>query len=403
MPDQPKATDEVASTLNKLGEPVKLRRRWPKDFHVSPFNSRKGAYTLTAVDPLDPSTLGVSPVNNTINLRSSKDRSKLVARLFSEGPAVDPQIMPLWQKVFFVARWWWVGLVTFPRILLEAAKLFFQRKLHVWYRPEPLRQSIGRWADATERRLERVFRLYLRHLVAHSSSVSGRGLTVRYVPSGLDDARSEVMRSAAAVDRTSTTATTRPATDAVEPVQEAPAEELEIKVLTPAFYSRFVYYAHDYEAFFDELRLNETVWLSRPELLPRLVLKRPAGAAPVTTSSIVDFLIFAAIRRLRRRPERIVRPLTSSGPLSASASAAPGHATQSIDVRDFRLSSMDGFVLEHADASTRRTYGREVVRLFVADRIAFGDVRILAAQMLALRAAVAWGVCRLVETLVCVA
>ena len=58
--------------------------------------------------------------------------------------------MGLHDTIRFVSLWWWVGFVTFPRIVKEAAKLFFKRKLHVWYRPEVLHTSIGRTATIYE-------------------------------------------------------------------------------------------------------------------------------------------------------------------------------------------------------------------------------------------------------------
>jgi Protein of unknown function (DUF1365) len=82
-------------------------------------------------------------VNNTFDerhmyfLKPSEDspegisHSKLVARIFSEGLPVDPQTMSTWHKLKFLLSWWWVGLVTYPRIVREASKLFFRRKLHV--------------------------------------------------------------------------------------------------------------------------------------------------------------------------------------------------------------------------------------------------------------------------------
>ena len=118
---------------------TKFASSWPKDFHVSPFNSRKGSYTLSALDPFSQ-----GKVNNIITLSSSKDHPKLVAKIISTGDFIDPCEMGTVAKLRFVATWWWVGFVTFPRIVREAAKLFFHRKLHVWYRPEVLRESIGR-------------------------------------------------------------------------------------------------------------------------------------------------------------------------------------------------------------------------------------------------------------------
>lgn len=120
---------------------------WSKDFHVSPFNSRKGAYSLSANDPFFPhlsTRAGVARVNNTITLSSSKQHPKLVARVYSSSDSIDPYKLKGFGTFKFIAAWWWVGFVTLPRILREAAKLFFRRKLHVWFKPEVLEDSIGR-------------------------------------------------------------------------------------------------------------------------------------------------------------------------------------------------------------------------------------------------------------------
>lgn len=124
----------------------KFTDSWSKDFHVSPFNSRKGSYGLSAYDPLSQ-----GKINNTITMSSSKGHPKLVAKVFSTGGSVDPLDLGTLDTVNFVAAWWWVGFVTFPRIVREAAKLFFRRKLHVWYRPEVLRDSLGRKETREER------------------------------------------------------------------------------------------------------------------------------------------------------------------------------------------------------------------------------------------------------------
>lgn len=128
----------------------KFTDAWMKDFHVSPFNSRKGSYALSAYDPFSPQSQ-TRPINNTITLSSSKGHPKLVARVFSTEPVIDPASMSIRSKIRFLASWWWVGFVTSPRIVREAGKLFFRRKLHVWYRPEVLKDSIGRKETESER------------------------------------------------------------------------------------------------------------------------------------------------------------------------------------------------------------------------------------------------------------
>ncbi|KAL1911944.1 hypothetical protein Sste5344_002139 [Sporothrix stenoceras] len=157
-----------------------FKQAWPKDFHVSPFNSRKGSYELLANDPLAPNMQGAGPIAVTVVLRTSDKDSKLVARLFTERQekkteagattaihSLDPAVMSLWQKTKFLAAWWWVGFATFPRIVKHAGILFFRKRLHVWFRPEPLAESMSRSADSTETMLESAFSLYLQHLVSN--------------------------------------------------------------------------------------------------------------------------------------------------------------------------------------------------------------------------------------------
>jgi DUF1365 family protein len=127
----------------------KFKNKWEKDFHVSPFNSRKGFYSLTASDAY--AVPGASPnLDNTIVMRSSKDHAKLVARVFSDGDPIDPTTAGLLSIARFMMQWGWVGFLTFPRILKEAFNLFFKRKLHVWLRPEVLPTSLGRMATPLE-------------------------------------------------------------------------------------------------------------------------------------------------------------------------------------------------------------------------------------------------------------
>ena len=150
-PTEPKSDDTHAQDMRFIdGSVEKFTDTWLKDFHVSPFNSRKGSYALSTSNPLllDASTKG--PINNVINLSSSKEHSKVVARVYSTEDARDPALFLPMDTLRFLAAWWWVGFVTFPRIVREAGKLFFWRKLHVWYRPEISKDSIGRQATSDE-------------------------------------------------------------------------------------------------------------------------------------------------------------------------------------------------------------------------------------------------------------
>lgn len=343
-----------------------FRREWPKDFHVSPFNSRKGSYSVSVSDPFHALSPRQKPIDATIVLKSSKGHGKIVARLFSDGAGIRPLSMRSLQKIQFLISWWWVGFVTFPRIVKEAGRLWFKRKLHVWYRPEPLKESMGRHADSTEEQLQIVFRKYLRSLVEQSQAA----VVVKYIPSGIPGAQTEEMFSPLAKTR-------------AEGNISDGVDVMVFKVLTPSFYTRFVFYAHDLEALFSELQESCTVWVSRPELLPKILFKKPEPL--LETRSPLDFVLFEIIRYLRCRPEQIVRPLTSSQKL-----AVPPTNTSIQDIREFRNSSMDAFVMKEEDKKLRRRYRNLVLKLLLADRCTFGSILLIDTAILLLQAWLAW-------------
>ena len=126
---------------------------WSKEFHVSPFNSRKGGgYSQKAINPfLAPAS--APAIDITITLKSSKDHAKLIARLFNTGPATELEALSWIGISKFIVAWGWVGFMTFPRICKEAYVLYFQKGLHVWFRPEVRAASLGRLPSEPERYL----------------------------------------------------------------------------------------------------------------------------------------------------------------------------------------------------------------------------------------------------------
>ncbi|EPE04995.1 cyclopropane-fatty-acyl-phospholipid synthase [Ophiostoma piceae UAMH 11346] len=390
--------------------PQLFKQKWPKDLHVSPFNSRKGSYELLANDPLAPSMQGTGPLSAKIVLRSSSDHSKIVACLASErrpadstSPhAFDPEAMSLWQRIRFLAGWWWVGFATFPRIVRQAGILFFSKKLHVWFRPEPLEKSMGRLADETEQKLEVVFRQYLRHLVESSGGTgSSQSLAVKYVPCGIANGSAETFYSrpeAASLsgNNNGQCHVTR---------QKGPTEKIEFRVLTPVFYTRFVYYAHDVEALFCELRESCTVSISPPSaatVFTKQVLARARPPPPLEVSNPIDFYMFSAIQKLRRRPKQLESPVTWPKNVYASGtsqtSATPTSPFTVSDVRGFRPSAMDGYILslagdedkDKAVVGLHKVYRSTVLKLFIADRMALGALSLLQLEILVLRILAAW-------------
>ncbi|KAK4075388.1 uncharacterized protein Triagg1_4509 [Trichoderma aggressivum f. europaeum] len=352
--------DATRITSHNISQPTPawINASWKKDFHMSPFNSRKGSYSLLTRDPFAGNMEGFSGIDIALDLVSSKGQPKLAVRLCSKGRALDISQMGPLEQAKFVLTWFWVGFLTFPKMVRQAALLFFYHQLHIWYRPEPLKDTLGRRANDTETKVELIFRQYLRFLVEQSTNP----LNVTYVPSGLQESSEETFISPGA---------------AVHPEQ---TECLKIKILTPVFYSRFVHYAHDFEAIFCELAESCTIWVDQPETLPKIFLKKQLP--PLHVPSFTDYLYFKTIQRLRRRPARIKRPMTWAGSV--------GPTTTPEDVRGFRISPMDAFVLQYSSQETRASYRSLLARMFVADRVFFGIPAIIDALLLSGVFGVAW-------------
>ncbi|KIH94162.1 hypothetical protein SPBR_05750 [Sporothrix brasiliensis 5110] len=319
-----------------------FRQTWPKDFHVSPFNSRKGSYQLRANDPLGPQMRGKGPIAATIVLRTSDAQGKIVAGLHSEPgkpvelQSLDPAAMTLWQKAKFLAAWWWVGFGTFPRILTHACILFFKKGLHVWFRPEPLAKTLGRVADATESQFEAFFYLYLRHLVNNVSDDDGPGTTgnkplaVRYISCGIRGLRSELLLSpsagAAVAAAAAATGTSIKSHDASVNGEVSPEgiDVIEFRVLTPVFYTRFALYAHDVEALFCELRESCTIDISPPAaaaVFAKRLLSKRTLPPQLQIRDPMSYVSFKLIQKLRRRPAPI--PRLKIWPTNKDAFACP--------------------------------------------------------------------------------
>ncbi|KAI9813194.1 MAG: hypothetical protein M1832_006366 [Thelocarpon impressellum] len=344
--------------------PGKLRASWPKDFHVSPFNSRDGTYSLVASDPSFPDTDGQGPVRNHITLRSPQGPVTLVASVFSEGPSLDPSNMTIWGSLRFVAMWWWVGLMTFPRIVREAGKLFLKRRLgmRVYWRPEVRLNSIAREETLSERTLEMFFRNFLEHKVAGLDIP----IVVNYKAALRNHPRTETFSSPSV------------------PSHPEDTEVVDVVVLTPVFYGRFVHYAHMMEAFSMEMLCpeeeNKTVSVSNPELLPKIF----AGSSDSqigkyhgtqTLSGLLGTLRWMCLRALRTHP-----PPPSYLATIRQASGPPKN-----DIRSFPFAPIDKFVDEKCNAEEARAYRAAVTELFLSNRFALGDPGILQAYDFVLR------------------
>ncbi|KAL2822230.1 hypothetical protein BDW59DRAFT_163823 [Aspergillus cavernicola] len=159
----------LATKDNSRGPGVDTLRRfqhtWPKDFHVSPFNSRKRKYSVSARDPSQPSTSPNAVVQITATLLASSSRPKMVTRLWTDERPINPFTISAMQAVRLLLPWCLVGLLTYPRIVFQATMLAHRRKLPIWYRPEPRMGTIPRRPTSSERYLCPVLCAYIKQIL----------------------------------------------------------------------------------------------------------------------------------------------------------------------------------------------------------------------------------------------
>lgn len=157
------------------------------------------------------------------------------------------------------------------------------------------------------------------------------------------------------------------------------AQCLEIRVLSPAFYSRFIHYAHTSEAFDRECvftdEKNRTILLSQPHLLALLISSETVFPVAVTRLENIRWTIH---RWLRCPPAKAVY-------------GEPVSSTRAADIRYLTLSPLDHFVMvkRRKEASE---YRRLCARVFLAQRFTFGFVSVVDFVDMLIRIGLIWAV-----------
>ena len=325
---------------------VKFSQEWPKDFHVSPFNDRGGAYSVQSTDPFNSSINGLHKIDNNIVLKSADGKPKLVARVFSTEPGIEARTIDIWNAFLFVLRWWWVGFMTNPRILKEARALW-AKKLQVYYRPEVLSSSIGRKETPDEIKLEVFFRNLLIQLATATHS------TYRYTAAaGPSRGKQTSIRSTWAYD------------------DNTPCPEINIQVLTPAFYSQLVRHDTLLESFnrycFQAADGEAMVFCTQSELL-RDALSEFSASLRTHVSSTVNWHIVA-----NDAPYHILQPLWQM--LIQFLRGCKQFGSQ------LQPSDFDLCVLRGSLQFSIGPYYKITLKLLLADRIALGWLPILKLQ-----------------------
>lgn len=191
-------------------------------------------------------------------------------------------------------------------------------------------------------------------------------------------------------------------------------KDFAIRITTPAFFSRFVHYAHTLEALDREgmtaSPLNRTVEIDNMILLSRMIKDQPRFASEASpkveraiglSPSIVERWRWRILQALRcpvaeqAYPfNHILRPPGSSAPVSSDmATRKPEFAIT--DIRTFGLSALDRYM--QGKEAMAGSYRRAVTRLFVAERFALGQVWLVKLLDLVARAALIWIACVGVE------
>lgn len=340
-----------------LSQRLRIKGTRVKDFHVSPFNSREGYYSVLTSDPLGPEMNGFRGIDVTITLNSSKGQPKLIARLFSDGPAVDPASLGPLSKLTFLARWFWVGFATLPRIFWQAAVLLYRLKLDMWSKPEPLMGTLGRKATSVEQSLERCFNEYLEFLTRRS----GNPISVKYYASAFLSCPERIFTSSTGQD---------PENDMI----------LELRVLTPAFYSRFIQYWNDLDAVNKELNVHKTIWVDKPELLACIFGKMSTTARSMSLS---DRVFASLLRFMRNKSGSITLDSTVEGP-SRTCHVAFGN-------KEDTMSTMDAYILSNGRRDLKREFKCAAIRQLVADRLFMGRTEILDWTSRVARVGIAYG------------
>ncbi|KAH8648940.1 hypothetical protein BGZ60DRAFT_390144 [Tricladium varicosporioides] len=345
-------------------KPPRFLGKFQKEFYVSTFNSRLGHYSISTSDALFPNmtTANPLPVNTTIGLCSSSGRPKLIARISSTGPAVDPSALCLFGKISFLSKWWWVGFLTIPRTLYQAWILFFNKKVSWSFRPEPRAATMCRPATADQIFIENIFRRCLRHTIFSSFPEI---IHVKYIAAGIHPAETETMKSGRSSNA---------------------GADVEIRVLTPLFYTRLLYYTSLSEALLGESQEgNQTVSISNYNLTSKFSLPNETSVSlPPTTTPI-----------WQRGALILLNAISVSAPPIENCETGPEISPRYIAKSTSWRYDIQAFLQsKECTDSERNEWLFQAGKLFLSHHLTLGSVDLLDLLLLGWKAISSWGIVR---------
>ena len=149
---------------------------------------------------------------------------------------------------------------------------------------------------------------------------------------------------------------------------------LNIRVLSPLFYTRFIFYAHSSEAinreclFVDEK--NRTLEISPPELIPLLFHNSTFSCSRKLCRSVKRSYI-------SRKRWSLLRFLRCPVPAPSYQEIATLSNVKISDIRSLPFSDLDAFMQTPYGCSKAGSYRRTVTKVFLAQRFTFGFVEVI--------------------------
>jgi DUF1365 family protein len=107
-----------------------------RTFHVSPFNDRLGIYKMLCKDPSS-GYLDMRIIMYADQENESQLKKKMVATV--SGPSY---ILSMNSVLYAIIKYPYDIFLTFPRILKEAYKLHYTKKLGIYHRPTPIEGTV---------------------------------------------------------------------------------------------------------------------------------------------------------------------------------------------------------------------------------------------------------------------
>ncbi|OQD64335.1 hypothetical protein PENPOL_c008G03978 [Penicillium polonicum] len=307
---------------------------WDKNFFLSPFEKVEGYFTTTCSDPCNPFSGTKGPLHSNTTLYTPDGQPKIISRLYSWGEPLDPLRATPWQLMRFICRWGYIGALSKQRIIYEALRVRFRGNLTYLSKPEVKNPNIPREETALERSLEKFFRLYLAHVVAHNP----QSLKVVYEPSMSHWLFPETFHS-----------------PSFQPGLQklVPESELTVRVLSPVFYTNILQYKD-----------------------PVIGLDKELSPFSLLADSHSQYIWTSDARKLEQ--------ICSSIDVCSEATPTPKlrlHRVREVLIHLCRNSStptfMDRFVDCFLEPSQQKAYQIAVARYLLAERYTFGSHTLL--------------------------